>query len=286
MFFFDGFKAIFWIWLSDFSLIDFDPRRILSCGLLYNILSGSSSASNLYVASIAADRALMVLQPTNYRRRITNFNIRLKVFLILVFVIIVQTPMNPVFSYNPQSTIFFCEFRRVEYRFYFRLLSFVQAFACVLIPSIIIFVSSMVLLVNRQKNIFRRTNRSSPSERMRKVAVFIALGSITTGLMMIITSILCAILVHRQLYSDTLNSSEKRRTSRILLNFYFTSITVVHSIKFYFHILISERSRHIFLRIISFKRVNRNTREISRQNQMNKNPFLLVSSDENQNLKI
>ena len=97
--------GVFWLWCVDMSFIKTDPRQVLSCGIFYNILVGSTTLSNLYLASASIDRSIMVLYPVRYRSIVTRSHVILRLIIITFIVILLLAPRHFYFYYDPKNNI-------------------------------------------------------------------------------------------------------------------------------------------------------------------------------------
>ena len=241
------------------SIIKIDPRQIISCGLFYNVLIGSTILSNLYLASMSIDRSFMILYPARYRLLITQRHVLLRILLILLIVIIFMIPHQFYYYYNPKSTIFICEFHVSINRWEIRIWSFLHAIIFVSLPSIIICISSIILLHNRCHHRQKSNNKlSTNARRMERNSILIFLTSIIILFSLLPTVILEIFMVHDRLFNYQVVCSIRWRIYKILLNWFLTLLSLNYSLKFYIRLAISRSFQRDFIQIITCNSIRTN----------------------------
>ena len=239
--------GIFWLWCVGMSVIKIDPRQILSCGIFYSILIGPTILSNLYLASMSLDRTYMILYPTRYRLLITRRHVLIRIFLILLTIIIIMIPHHFYFYYDKKTTVFLCEFYPFIDHWRIHIWPFLHAILFVSLPSIITFVSSIVLLRNRCNHRKIHKNKlSKNARRMERNSVLILFVSIVIFFSLLPTVILEIFIVHVRLFGHGEISSARWKTYRILLNWFLAFASMNYSFKFYIRIAISKSFRNDF----------------------------------------
>lgn len=84
--------GLFWRWCIGMSIIRIGPRQIFSCEIFYSLLIGPAILSNLYLASMAIDRSLMIFHPNRYRLLVTQRHV--------LIVILCMIPHHFFYYYN------------------------------------------------------------------------------------------------------------------------------------------------------------------------------------------
>ncbi len=234
------------------SLVKTDPREILSCGIFYSILTGSTILSNEYLAWMSIDRTVMILYPTSYRLIITRRHVLIRIFLIFIIIMLFMIPHNFYYYYDKNTTLFICEFHTFIEKWRIRLWPFAHAIGFVTIPSIITCISSIILLKNRCKH--RRITKNNLSENARRIernSIFVLFVSIVVLFSLLPSGILEIFIVHDLLFSREIYCSTRRKTYKILLNWFLTLSAGNYSSKFYIRLFISKIFRRDFIQLIN-----------------------------------
>jgi hypothetical protein len=242
--------GLFWLWCSHMLLIITDPREVLSCGIFYSILIGSTTLSNLYLASMSIDRSIIILSPSRYRLIVTRSRVLLRLILIGLIIILLLIPHHFSMYYNPRRTLFVCDFHSSVDGRSVRLWSLIHAILFVSIPSLIVCISSFILLHNRYKH--KRTykkNLSASARRMYRSSIFIFFVSLGIFLCISPTAILEIYMVHDRFFNH-INCSIRWKIHKILLNCFLTLSSINYSMKFYIHLIISKSFRMRFIQFI------------------------------------
>jgi hypothetical protein len=233
------------------SLVKNDPRQILSCGIFYSILTGPAILSNQYLALMSIDRTIMILYPTSYRLIITRRHVLIRIFLFLIMIMLLMIPHNFYYYYDKNTTLFICEFYTFIEKWRLRLWPFAHAICFVSIPSIITCISSIILLQNRCKH--RRITKNNLSENARRIernSIFILFVSIIVFFSLLPSVILEIFIMHDLLFSHEIYCSSRRKTYKILLNWFLILAAGNYSSKFYIRLLISKTFRRDFIQLI------------------------------------
>ncbi|CAF1306233.1 unnamed protein product [Adineta steineri] len=266
--------GISWLWFVGMSIIKTDPRQILSCGLFYSILIGSTILSNLYLASMSIDRNFIILYPTRYRLIITRQHVLKRIVLIFLITILFMIPHHFYYYYNKNTTLFICEFHKFIDRWKIHIWPFIHAILFVSIPSIITCISSIMLLHNRRKH--RRLTKNILGEKARRIErnsiliVFISLALAFTTLPIVILQIF---IVHDRLFNHEIYCLTRWKTYKILLNWFLTLASFSYSCKFYIRLTISRTFRKEFLQLLNciFRRKDKiNEQHLMALNKQNK----------------
>lgn len=259
---------LFWLWLASASFIEKDPREILPCGIFYSILIGSATLSNLYLASLSADRSLIILCPTRYRSIVTHRSVTNCIVIIFIIITILLIPHYFYFYYDPQSTLFLCSFDPSAHHRQIRLWTFMHAILFVSIPSLIVCISSFIFLHNRCKhNRTYKNNLSVHARRLHRRAIFVFSFSLGLFFSFLPTCLLELFIVHDQLILRYRHCSARWRLYRILLNFFLTLTSINYSDKFYIHLFMSTAFRQQFIQFITCKSNSNVSKIMSDQNQ-------------------
>ncbi|CAF3576103.1 unnamed protein product [Rotaria sp. Silwood1] len=244
--------GILWLWCVRMSIIKTDPREIFSCGIFYSILMGPTILSNLYLASISIDRTYMILYPTRFRLVITRRHVFIRLLLIFIIVILIMIPHHFYYYFNKKTTIFICEFDTVIKHWRVRIWPFLHAILFVSLPSIITFISSVILLHNRcnQRKLHNNNQLSKTARRMKRNSILILSMSIFILFSLLPTVILEIFIVHDRLFNDDILCSIRWKTYKILLNWFLILSALNYSSKFYIHLIISKTFRRDFIKLI------------------------------------
>jgi len=234
------------------SFIKFDPRQVLSCGIFYTILIGSTTLSNLYLASMSIDRTIMILRPTRYRVLVTRSRVKLRLILIYIIIVILLTPHY--FYYEPRTTLFLCDFQSSVIHRQIRLWPFIHAILFVSIPSLIVCISGYILLHNRckHKRIYKQT-LSKSARRMHRRSIFIFFVTLGIFLSLLPLCILEIFIVYDGFIYYDRYCSIRLKIYKILLHFFLTLSSINYSMKFYIRLIISPSFRKDFIQFIHCK---------------------------------
>ncbi len=234
------------------SFIKLDPRHVLSCGVFYTILIGSTTLSNLYLASLSIDRTIMILRPTQYRIIVTRSHVKLR--LILIYIIIVILLIPHYFYYEPRTTLFLCDFQSSVIHRKIRLWSYIHAILFVSIPSLIVCISGCILLHNRckHKRIYKQT-LSKNARRMHRRSIFIFFITLWIFLSLLPLCILEIFIVYDGYFNYDRYCSIRWKIYKILLNCFITLSLINYSMKFYVHLIMSPAFRKNFIQFIHCK---------------------------------
>jgi hypothetical protein len=260
------------------SLIKTDPREVFSCGIFYALIYGSTTLSNLYLASMSVDRSVMVLYPARYRLIVTRSRVIIRIIVIYVIMMIVAIPHHFYFTYEPKTTLFFCSFHSWVNKRQIRIWSFVRVVIFVLIPSIITCISSFILFHNRCK--YQRIHKtSSPTSRlMFRHSVLVFFVSLVILFSLLPTCILGVFTVYDEFVRYDNYCLTRWKVYKILLNCSLILAVINYSMKFYIHLIISTLFRERFIQFITRK----SPKKTSRANSENKNEqHLLPSATQN-----
>jgi hypothetical protein len=233
--------GILWLWCVEVSVIQIDPREVVSCGIFYSILIGPTILSNLYLASISIDRTVMILYPIHYRRLITLRHVLVRIVLIGLIIILFMIPHHYYYYYNEKTTIFICEFHTFVDQWKVQLWPFLHAILFVSIPYLITCLSSVILLKNRchQRRIYKK-KLSKKARRLERNSILILFISITTFCSILPFVILQIFIVHDQVFNYEIISIIHWKTYRLLLNWFLILGALNYSFKFYIHLIISK----------------------------------------------
>lgn len=251
--------GLFWLWCAHMSFVKNDPRKILSCGIFYGIIIGSTTLSNLYLASMSIDRSVIILYPTRYRSIVTTSHVRTRLIGICLIVIVLLLPHQFYFSYEPKSTLLLCVFNSSVSQKKIRLWALTHAILLVSLPSIIVCISTLILFRNRckhQRN--QQKHVSVNARRMQRQSMFIFFVSLGIFLCLLPSCILEIFVAYDRLM-DLNNPCLKRwRVYKILLNCFLILTSINYSMKFYLHLIMSASFRQDFLRLINCKSTKSN----------------------------
>jgi hypothetical protein len=256
--------GIIWLWSVSMSIIKTDPRQLMSCGIFYSIIIGSTILSNLYLASMSIDRIFLILYPSRYRVMITRRHVLLRIVLILLVVIVFMIPHHFYYYYDPISTIFICEFYSFTHRWQIHIWSFLHAIVFASLPSVITCLSSAILLHNRCRHRQKSNNKLSViARRMEINSVAILFVSISILFLSLPTVILQIFIVHDRLVRHEILCSTRWEIYKILLNWFFILSALNYSLKFYIRLSISRSFQRDFIQIISchFIQTNKNNQQ-------------------------
>ena len=247
--------GILWLWCVEVSIIKIDPREVVSCGIFYSFLIGSTILSNLYLASMSIDRTVMIFYPSRYRRWITQRHVLLRMCFILLIIILFMIPHHFYYYYNKNTTIFICQFHRFVVQWRVRLWPFLHAILFVSIPYLITCLSSIILLHNRcQQRRIMKNKLSENARRLERNSIVLLVVSITTFCSLLPFVILQIFIVHDQLFNhNQIISTHRLEIYRILLNWFLILGAVNYSLKFYFNLFISKLFRRDFIQLICHK---------------------------------
>lgn len=236
------------------SFVKTDPRKILSCGIFYGIIIGSTTLSNLYLASLAIDRSVIIIYPTRYRLIVTKSHVQVRLIIICIIVIIVSIPHHFYFSYEPKSALLLCAFNSSVNRGKIRLWALVHAILLVTIPSIIVCICTSILLRNRCKH--QRNQQQHPSaaaRRMRRQSMFIFFFSLGIFICLLPSCILEIFVAYDRLFDPDKSCSKRWKIYKVLSHCFLILTSINYSMKFYLHLIISRSFRADFLRLINWK---------------------------------
>ena len=246
--------GLFWLWCAHMSIVKNDPRKILSCGVFYGIIIGSTTLSNLYLASMSIDRSVIIIYPTRYRSIVTKSHVRTRVIFICIIVFILLIPHHFYFSYEPKSALLLCAFNSSVSRGKIRLWALTHAILLVSIPSIIVCICTLILLRNRCKH--QRNQQKHPSvsaRRMQRQSMFIFFVSLGIFLCLLPSCILEIFVAYDRLFDPEKSCSKRWKIYKILLHCFLILTSINYSMKFYLHLTISTSFRKDFLRLINWK---------------------------------
>ena len=244
--------GVCWLWGIGMSVIKIDPRQIISCGMFYSILIGSTILSDLYLASMSIDRSFIILYPTRYRLLVTRRHILIRIFSILFVIILFMIPHHYYYYYNPKTTIFICEFYPFINHWKIHLWTFLHAIVFVSIPSIITCISSIILLHNRcQHRRISKNQLSINARRIERNSILIVFISIAVLFSLLPSVILEIFIVHDRLSNHEILCSIRWKIYKILLNWFLTFSLLNYSLKFYIRLIISPSYRIEFLHMIN-----------------------------------
>ena len=239
------------------SIMEVDPRHVMSCGIFYSLVIGSTSLSNLYLASFSIDQSLLILSPTRSRLLLTRRHTRNRLLGILFVLFIFMIPHHFYYVYNPQSTLFVCEFYPVVKAWKIRVLPLLHALLFVSLPSIITCASSIILLHNRchHRKIIRN-QLSSLARRLERNSILIFFVSTAILFTLIPTAALQMLILYDGLAEAPEPCSVRRKVYRILVNCAFTLAALNYSSKFYVRLLMSSSFRRDFIRLVCCNRLS------------------------------
>ena len=243
--------GLFWLWCVNMSFTHLDPRYVLSCGVFYSVVNGSTALSNIYLASLSMDRSVMILSPMSYRLRITRSHVISRLIIIAILMIIFLTPHHFYFSYNQSSTVFFCEFSPQVNQRHIRLWVFIHAIVFVSIPSLIVCLSSFLLLYNRcQHKRLSQTTQSLSARRMEQRSILIVFISLAMFFTIVPACMLQIFVVQNRLSSRDAHCSLRWKHYKILMNIFLILSSINYASKFYVNLAISTTFRQSFLQLI------------------------------------
>jgi hypothetical protein len=234
------------------SVTKIDPRQILSCGIFYSILIGSTILSNLYVASMSIDRTFMILYPTRYRTLITRRHVLIRIFLILIIIIFIMIPHHFYYYYDKNTTLFICEFHTFIGQWRIRIWPILHAILFVSLPSIITCVSAIILLHNRRNH--RRIHKNKLSENARRIernSILVLFVSVALSFSLLPAVILQIFIVHDRFFNQGIFPSIRWKTYRILLNWFLALSALNYSFKFYIRLFISKKFQRDFIELFN-----------------------------------
>ena len=253
------------------SIVKIDPRQVFSCGIFYSLLVGSTTLSNLYLATMSIDRSIMILSPIRYRSIVTRSHVIIRLILILIIAIIFLIPHHFYFSYEPGLTYFLCNFHPSVNHRQVRLWTLIHALIFVSIPSLVVCISSFIFLHNRCKHKqIHKKNLSLNARRLHRRSICISFVSVWMFLSLSSSCILEIFIVHDRLFNHDYVCSIRSKIYRILLHCLLIFLSINYSMKFYVHMVISTRLRQSFIRFISCQ-FDKNQSASSRQIVGNKN---------------
>lgn len=255
------------------SLVKFNLREILSCGIAYNIILSPTILSNLYFASASIDQSYMILHPTRYRFTITKCHVVTRILIILIIVVLFMIPNHFFFHYDSKTTVYICEFHEdiSHSRIFIR--SIVHIVLFITIPSLISCVSSVILLHQRCSH--RKLRRNSITElnrRMERNSLILVVISIIMFISILPSGILQFFVVHDLLSNIESPCPENWKTIKTLNNWFWTFLSFTYSFKFYVRISMSKTYRRDFMEL---------TNIISRRAQNNNPPNSFASNNQN-----
>jgi hypothetical protein len=234
------------------AFIRHDPREVLSCGIFYSILVGSTTLSNLFLAANSIDRGIMILHPTRYRSLVTQSRVMIRIVLITLVVILLLVPHRYYLYYNPRVTFFLCDFYSSDGHRRMQLFSLFHATFFVVMPSVIVCISALILLHNRCTHKRKyRNHLSVNARRMHNRAIVIVIASVVLFLSVLPSCILQVFIVRERFYQDDPRCSTQWRLYRILQYCFLIVSSTNYSIKFYVHLLMSTRFRRSFVQLIT-----------------------------------
>lgn len=266
------------------SFIKTDPREVFSCGVFYSILVGSTTLSNLYLASYSIDRSLMILYPMRYRSVGTQSRVILRILCIGLIIISLLVPHHFYLHYDSKATLFLCKFPSLIRHKKIHLLSIIHAILFVSIPTFIVFISSLILLRNRCHHKRLLKNNSSLNSRMPKRSIFIVLASLWLFLSLLPTFILEIIIVYDQFFHHDMYCSIEVKVYKILLDCYLIFSSTNYSIKFYIHLLVSISFRKSFIQFITCKYHHKSSKLIRIHNVNDKQHYSFAVRNRNQEI--
>jgi hypothetical protein len=217
------------------------------------IIMGSTTLSNLYLASLAIDRSIMILRPARYRLLVTPCHVILRVIVIYIIIALLLIPHHFYFYYEPKTTLFLCDFHSFAHR-QIRLWTLVHSIFFVSIPSLLVCISAFILLRNRSKH--KRTyknNLSKSARRLHKRSIIIFFLSIGIFLSLLPTGILKVFIVYDRFFYNDIPCTIRWKIYKILLNCFLTLSSINYSMKFYINLIISTSFRNSFIQFISCK---------------------------------
>ncbi len=272
---------MFWLWSANMSFIRIDPREVLSCGSFYSILLGSTTLSNVFLASSGIDRTVMILYPALYRSIVTQSRIILRLISITKIVILLLIPQHFYFHYNSRTTLFFCEFYPSTDRRRIRLWILTHAILFVSVPSLIVCICSGILLYNRCKHKrLHKKNSSVGARRMQRNSILIFLASLWLFLSLLPACILEIWMAHERLFDHDSHCSTRWKFYKILFNCFLTLSSINYSNKFYLHIVIFTAARKNFIKFITCKSDQQSSIPIRMSDRNNNEQRLLSSVDQ------
>ena len=257
------------------SLIKSDPREVLSCGIFYSILMGSTTLSNLYLASMSIDRSIMILYPARYRVLVTRPRIQFRLVVIGLIITALLIPHHFYFYYEPRATLFLCDFYPFVNHRQVRIWSLIHSILFVFLPSLIVCISAFILLHNRQRhNRLYKQTLSQSARRMHKLSIFIFIMSVGIFFSLVPTCVLEVFLVHARLSSHYGHCLGRWKVYKILVHCFLVLSSINYSIKFYVHLIMSTSFRKSFIQLITCKSPENPTRSSKGNNEQHSLPML------------
>lgn len=263
--------GLFWLWCVNMSFTQLDPRHVLSCGVFYSVVNGSSALSNIYLASLSMDRSVMILSPMSYRLRITRSHVISRVIIIGILMILFLTPHHFYFFYNQSSTVFFCEFSTSVDQRHIHLWAFIHAIVFVSIPSLIVCLSSFLLLYNRcQHKRLSQTTQSLSARRMEQRSILIVFISLAMFFTIVPACMLQIFAIHNRLSSHDAHCARRWKHYKILMNVFLILSSINYASKFYVNLAISTAYRQSFLQLIGRRPVQaKKLKPLLQKNELN-----------------
>ncbi|CAF1281521.1 unnamed protein product [Adineta steineri] len=269
--------GLFWLWCVKMSLIKTDPREIVSCGIFYSIMVGSTALSHLYLASLSIDRSIIILDPTRYRLIVTRSHVISRIVLITFIIILLSIPHHFYLHYEPRITLFLCDFNLSLYHRKVRIWSFIHAILLVGIPLLIICICSAILLHNRCKHKrMYKNSLSANARRMHRHSILLFVYSLSLFLSILPGCILEIVTVHDRFFYHNMYCPRRLKFYRILLNCFLILLSITYSNKFYIHLTISTTFRNGFIQLITCKSNQKSTKS-TKMNEGNNNEQYLLS---------
>ncbi|CAF4168543.1 unnamed protein product [Rotaria sp. Silwood2] len=275
--------GIFWLWSANMSLIKNDPREVLSCGIFYCILLGSTTLSNLYLASLFIDRSIMIICSIRYRSIVTRPRVIFRLILICLIVILLLIPYHFYLHYDAKATLFLCDFSSSNNHERIHLLSLIHAIFFVSIPSLIVCISSIILFNNRRHHKRKhKQNLSSIARQMQKNSIFRCFLSLWFFLSLLPAFIIEIFLLYDQFFYDGMHCFTRMKVYKILFNCFSILSSIHYSTKFYIHLMISTLFRKHFIQFISCQNHQNSLESIRMKNKNNNEKRLLSLLKQNQ----
>ncbi|CAF1081727.1 unnamed protein product [Rotaria sp. Silwood1] len=267
---------VFWLWCVNMSFIKTDPRHVLSCGIFYCILIGSTTLSNLYLASISIDRSIMILCPIRYRSIVTRPHAICRIILICLVITLVLIPHYFYLHYDAKAILFLCNFTSLNNRQRIHFISLIHTILFVSIPSLIVCISSIILLNNRRqhKRKHKRT-LSLNARRMHKRSVLIFLLSLWFFLSLLPAFIVEIFVLYDRFFYDDIRCSIRLKIYKILYNCFLIFSSINYSTKFYIRLIVSTSFRESFIQFICCQN-HKKSSGLIKMNNKNKNKHRLL----------
>lgn len=254
------------------SFVKTDPRQVFSCGIFYNILIGSTTLSNMYLAAMSIDRSILILRPTRYRMYVTRPRVIISLIIIFLIILLLLIPHHFYFYYEPRTTIFLCDFNSIVTHRQMRFWTLLHAILFVSIPSLIVCLSSFLLLHNRCKHKrIQKNNLSKTARQMHNHSIAIVFISIGIFISLLPSCILEIFIVHDRFFYHDKHCSIRWKIYKILLSFFLTLSSITYSIKFYIHLAISTSFRKNFIQFIRCKSIRMNNGSQNEQSLLQNN---------------